>query len=152
MLHITRDIGLQTDFVDAISKLLLHTSELVGSDRCTLFLVDKTVSPGFLYAGVPHVVSGAVAVSEIRVPISLHSIVGACALSGSVFAVPDAYSDPRFDLRFDRMTGYRTRSLLVAPIKDEQGVVIAVIQVSSVLSGIMALLPNDKSLLLVHRL
>jgi hypothetical protein len=52
LLEITRDIGLQGDLTAAISKLLHHTSQLVGADRCTLFLADRTVAPGFLYAGV----------------------------------------------------------------------------------------------------
>jgi hypothetical protein len=51
LLEITRDIGLQGDLLGAITKLLQHTSQLVGADRCTLFLADRTVAPGFLFAG-----------------------------------------------------------------------------------------------------
>jgi len=109
-----RDVGLQTDFVSAISKLLLHTSILVGSDRCTLFLVDRTLAPGYPALGVPRAGPGGHGVAEIRVPISEQSVVGCCALSGAVVSVPDAYADARFDRAFDAITGYRTHSILAA--------------------------------------
>lgn len=40
----------------------------------------------------------------------------------------DAYSDARFDPRFDRETGYVTRSVLCLPIFSDGGAVIGVIQ------------------------
>ena len=129
LLEITRDIGVQSDFLSAVSRLLLHAAELVGADRCTLFLADRTLAPGYLYAGVPRTGPGGVNVREIRVPITEHSVVGSCALTGTLVSVPDAYADERFDRRFDRVTGYRTHSLLAAPLKDARGNVIAVLQV-----------------------
>ena len=40
----------------------------------------------------------------------------------------DAYSDPRFNPDVDRQTGFRTRSIISLPIKDQAGEVFAVAQ------------------------
>jgi GAF domain-containing protein len=43
--------------------------------------------------------------------------------------VRDAYSDPRFERDWDVLTGYRTSSILAAPLKYHVGRTIGVIQI-----------------------
>lgn len=47
---------------------------------------------------------------------------------GETVNVPDAYEDPRAYLEIDRLTGYRTHSLLCAPVKDGDGTMIGVLE------------------------
>merc|ERR1711935_1102000 len=48
------------------------------------------------------------------------SLSGSCVLNDEVINLPNAYDDARFDRRFDKQTGYTTRSMLMVPITSEQ--------------------------------
>ena len=50
------------------------------------------------------------------------------AETGDVINIPDAYADDRFDQSHDAATGFRTRSILCAPVRDGNDKVIGVIQ------------------------
>ena len=70
---------------------------------------------------------------EFIVPISARSISGSAALSRRIINIGDVYDLPptsefSFDHRFDDKIGYRTRSMLTAPLIDKQGDVIGVLQ------------------------
>jgi adenylate cyclase len=94
-----------------INSLMFTITErspgLVDAERCTLYLVDT--SRNELWS-----LQGAV---EVRVPID-KGLVGAAAQSGQVVNIRDAWEDPRFNKEYDKQTGYRTRSVLVMPIRD----------------------------------
>lgn len=60
---------------------------------------------------------------------------GACATSGEVINIPDAYADPRFNQQVDKTTGYRTKSIVAVPVKDQKGNVIGVIQMMNKSKG-----------------
>jgi adenylate cyclase len=55
--------------------------------------------------------------------------------SGVGEIVDDAYRDPRFNPEVDRQTGYRTRSILCAPLRNRADQVIGVTQVLNKRSG-----------------
>jgi GAF domain-containing protein len=50
------------------------------------------------------------------------------ATTGEVIDIPDVYEDPRFNASIDKVTGYRTKSLLIIPVPDQKGQTIAVTQ------------------------
>ena len=87
---------------------------MLRADRATLFLVDRRTSEIW-----SKVAQGAGMV-EIRVPIG-RGIAGTVAATGETINIPDAYADPRFNPEVDRRTGYRTRTILCAPIRDGAG-------------------------------
>jgi HD-GYP domain-containing protein (c-di-GMP phosphodiesterase class II) len=71
--------------------------------------------------------------AEYTLPISEDSLAGYAALHGEVIALDDAYAIPagcpyRFNARYDRETGYHTRSLLTVPMKNPRGEVTGVVQ------------------------
>jgi phosphoserine phosphatase RsbU/P len=55
-------------------------------------------------------------------------LVGHCAATHAVVNVPDAYADPRFHREFDRISGFRTRSILAVPLLDRGGALVGVLQ------------------------
>jgi putative methionine-R-sulfoxide reductase with GAF domain len=93
-----------------------HT--LVDCDRATLWMLDEETNE--LWS---QVATGTT--KEIRVQRK-SGIVGACAESGKVVNIPDAYQDDRFNQGVDQTTGYRTRSILVVPINQDGKTVGAV--------------------------
>ena len=48
------------------------------------------------------------------------------ALTGQPLNITDAYLDDRFNAQIDKITGYRTKSILCLPILNELGECIAV--------------------------
>jgi len=94
-----------------INSLMFTITErspsLVDADRCTLYLVDRARNE--LWS-----LQGAV---EIRVPMD-KGLVGSCATSGQIVNIKDAWEDSRFNKDYDQKSGYRTRSVLVMPIRD----------------------------------
>lgn len=63
----------------------------------------------------------------IRVPVG-SGIAGAVAKTGERLNIADAYQDDRFDSSHDQKTGFRTRSILAAPIRDSNDEIVGVLQ------------------------
>jgi len=94
----------------------------LDADRGTLYLVDrasrKLVSR---MADLPEI-------AEIRLRIG-EGIAGQVARTGRLMRVRKGEQDPRVARHIDERTGYHTDGMLVAPVNDGAGSVIAVLQV-----------------------
>lgn len=75
--------------------------------------------------------------SGIRVPVG-KGIAGTVAQKGELENIQDAYKDDRFDPSFDKKSGYRTESVLAAPVRDGQGQIVGVLQVINKLKNLSA--------------
>lgn len=91
---------------------------LVDAERATLWMLDGDE----LWSRV------ATGTEETLHSVKRVGLVGACVQSGEAMNIPDAYKDSRFNKDFDNFTGYRTRSMLLYPVKGENGEVIGAIQ------------------------
>jgi signal transduction histidine kinase len=108
---------------DALLAIVVErAAQLVPADGATLFLRDRET--GELWSKV---LRGA-QLREIRLPVG-RGIAGWVARTGKPVAVPDAYEDPRFDPGVDRRSGYRTRSIVCAPLLGRNGEVAGVLEV-----------------------
>jgi signal transduction histidine kinase len=65
---------------------------------------------------------------EIRIPVAA-GIAGTVATTGTPIRINEAYTDPRFNPEVDKRTGYHTRNILCAPMRNARGQVIGVFQV-----------------------
>ncbi len=66
-------------------------------------------------------------------PLSRGSIAGYVALTGEVVRFADVYEIPpesecKFNQSFDKQNGYRTKSMLVVPMRDHENAIVGVIQ------------------------
>mmetsp|Transcript_938 Transcript_938/g.2315 ORF Transcript_938/g.2315 Transcript_938/m.2315 type:complete len:420 (-) Transcript_938:291-1550(-) len=92
-----------------VRDLMSTVSTLLKAERCTLFLHDPIRR--ILWAFVGSGLDGA------RLEISDASgLAGACFSNNVVVNIRDAYADPRFNQQVDRGTGFKTTSILCAPI------------------------------------
>jgi HD-GYP domain-containing protein (c-di-GMP phosphodiesterase class II) len=96
-----------------------EAAKVAEADRCTLFLVDR--ERGELWSKVAH------GPDRIRVPLGA-GIAGAVAATALPIRIVDAYADPRFNPDVDRVTGYRTRTILAVPMRNGRGEVVGVLQ------------------------
>ena len=122
LLDVMKSFSAELDVDQLLRKIMARTSEVMNAERSTLFLVDrKTEEIWSKVAEGPGLV-------EIRIPIG-RGIAGVVAASGESINITDAYRDPRFDRTVDEKTGYRTRTILCAPIHNAQGEVVGVAEV-----------------------
>ena len=98
---------------------MLFAKDLMEVDRSTLFMVDKAEQTMYTI-----VADGA---APIVIPVT-KVLAGAAYKSGNVVNIPDAYLDERFNPEVDRVSGYRTKSVLCFPIHNSRDECIAVIQ------------------------
>lgn len=105
-----------------LELLLSKTQELLECERAMLFILDE--STGALFSRI--LVGGEI--QSIRMQVG-RGIAGTVAQTGKTIRLRNAYSDPRFEPEWDRMTGFITRSLLATPLHDHLGSTIGVLQV-----------------------
>ncbi len=122
-------LGTTFDLDDLLELILSKLTELVEADRATLYLLDENKKEL-----VSRLVVGD-KVRSIRMKVG-HGIPGMVAQTGKSIRIRDAYSDPQFEKDWDILTGYRTKSMLVAPLKNHLGRTIGVIQVLNKKGGL----------------
>lgn len=122
----TRSIMAELD-LDALLVVIMNTvTQVMHADRSTLFLIDRENQE--LWSRV------AQGSDEIRIKLS-EGISGYVATTGEAVNIQDAYEDDRFSRDYDLRTGYRTKSILCLPIRDQQGEIIGTLQVLNKLDG-----------------
>jgi signal transduction histidine kinase len=129
LLELGRLIGLDLQLDEMLAQIAQKAREVMGSDRCTLFLQDP--KSGELWSKVALGMAGQV----IRIP-SGAGIAGHCFQTGETINLQDAYADSRFNKEVDQRTGYRTRSLLCAPVHNRDGQRLGVVQLLNKEDGV----------------
>jgi adenylate cyclase len=130
------------DSLDAVLDTLVGVAaDEVAAERGALFLNDE--ESGELYT---HVATGA-ASRQIRF-LNDVGIAGAVFRAGVGEIVHDAYSDPRFNREIDEQTGFTTRSVLCAPVKNAKGVTVGVVEILNKREGAF----DENDLELVERM
>ena len=138
LLELVHLIGLDLKLDEMLVQMARKACAVMESDRCTVFLHDPSTDE--LWSKVALGVEGHV----IRIP-SGSGVAGHCFRNGHIVNLADAYADPRFNREVDRRTGYRTRSLLCAPIRTRDGHPLGVIQLLNKRDG--AFLTDDEEFL-----
>src|SRR5271169_4343521 len=138
-LEFTKDLGHVNNKIHAtsnIDEIMLDVSKdicnLFNADRLTIYAVGDDKA-----SLVSKVKTGLNSFKELKLPIAEQSIAGHTALHKKMLNLKDVYDDKELilhspQLRFlqdvDRRTGYRTKQMLVAPIVDQGGDLVGVIQ------------------------
>uniref|UniRef100_A0A8D0L4N8 Phosphodiesterase n=1 Tax=Sphenodon punctatus TaxID=8508 RepID=A0A8D0L4N8_SPHPU len=142
-LELVKDISNDLDLTGLSYKILIFVCLMVDADRGSLFLVEgaaagkkSLVSKFFdVHAGTPLLPCyNSENSNEVQVPWG-KGIIGYVAEHGETVNIPDAYQDRRFNDEIDKLTGYKTKSLLCMPIRNSEGEVIGVAQAINKTSG-----------------
>ncbi|HEX3770844.1 MAG TPA: GAF domain-containing sensor histidine kinase [Polyangiaceae bacterium] len=115
-------LGTTLDLDELLELILEKITEALEADRTTLYLLDEANDEL-----VSQIAQGS-EMRAIRLKIG-HGIAGQVARTGKPLHVQNAYEDPRFNPEWDLLSGYRTRSILAAPMKNHLGRTIGVVQV-----------------------
>ena len=131
LLDVSRNVA-ALDSLDAVlDALVAVAAEQTDADRATLYLVDPDT--GELYSRI------AQGIGRREIRLGQHEgIAGTVFKEGRALIIDDAYADERFMSRFDSETGFKTKTILAAPIRTPKGKVIGVIQVLNKTDGIFS--------------
>ncbi len=120
----------------AVDEIMLELSkdicDLFNADRLTIYVLSEDKQ-----AIVSRVKTGLNSFKDIKLPIADQSIAGYVASVRQLVNISDVYDDVelkqyspkmQFLKEVDKRTGYRSKQMLVAPILDEAGELLGVIQ------------------------
>lgn len=128
LLNIQRRIGAERDMNVLPGVVMQEVAQLLDADRISLFLLDRdTMSLRAVFAE-------GVAASALVVPLRM-GIVGSAILTRETCNVTNAYGHPHFNHEIDALSGYKTHSLLVAPMQAADGRVVGGVELLNKASG-----------------
>jgi signal transduction histidine kinase len=122
VLDISTQISAARDVDDLLLLVMERLTGLVGAEAATLFMADEATEE--LWS---RVLRGS-SLKEIRIPWSA-GVAGHVFQGGKTLLLGDAYDDIRFNPEIDRQSGFRTRSMIAAPLRHVSGKVLGVIEV-----------------------
>lgn len=117
-----------------LELILTKAREITGSDAGSLYLVEED-DTGIRRLRFKLAQNDSIQVPfrEFTMPISSQSVAGHVAMTGQILNLEDAYSPPpgspfSINVAFDQQVGYRTKSMLVVPMKTQKDEIIGVLQ------------------------
>lgn len=129
-------LSTEHDLDRLLSLIVSKSRELTQADAGSLYLVDRDEDgepKGTLHFRVAQNNTLNSDFSAFRMPINRNSIAGYVALEGEILHLDDVYelaagSEYSFNRSFDDSTGYRSKSMLVVPMRNHHGRVTGVLQ------------------------
>jgi adenylate cyclase len=128
LLQVTTDLAKTKSLDEALETLVKITTTTIGAERGTIFLNDA--STGELYS---RIAQGNFR-REIRI-LNSKGVAGWVFTNNEGTIIHDAYKDDRFNKAVDVRTGFRTKSILCAPLRTVSGEKIGVSQILNKIDG-----------------
>jgi len=134
LISIGKSLSLEKDPDKLLRSILFLSKRITGADAGSIYLVEDATGGGtqlrFKYS---HTFSKEIPMEEFVIPYDTNSIAGYVAITRTVLNIPDVYElsteDPiTFNSNFDRTQSYRSKSMLVVPMRNHIDEIIGVIQ------------------------
>ncbi len=144
-MHQLSEIGIaltsKRDPEDLLKTILFEARRLASCDAASLYLVEGQADERELLFKLTQNDSLEVPFEESRLPLTSQSIAGYVAQTGYELNLDDVYrladgTPYEFNRSFDEKHGYRTKSMLVLPMRDHRDQVVGVLQFINALDPI----------------
>jgi signal transduction histidine kinase len=122
LLQLQQDLALEANIDRVLSRIVATALRVLDCERATLYVIDHAKNE--LWSRVLTESE----LKEIRLPLDGRSLAAEVARAGHVLRIDAPYEDKRFDPSVDARSGFRTRSMLVAPIDSRDKRRIGVLQ------------------------
>ena len=134
--NIAAALGSSLQMDEVLHTVAEQVTTMLDSSRATVFLVDEETR---------NLVAKVIIGPELKDLVLRpgQGIAGWVAQTGKTLNVKDAYKDKRFDPTFDRMSGFRTRTILCQPMVTYGGKIVGVIQVLNKKKGYFTMGDQD---------
>jgi len=110
LLQLQRDLALESNVDRVLGRIVDTAKTMLDCERATLYVIDNGKNE--LWSRVLKESE----LTEIRLPLDGRSLAAEVARAGRLLRIDAPYEDARFDPSVDARSGFRTRSMLVAPI------------------------------------
>jgi len=134
LINIGRNLAMEKN-TDKLLRLILKLSKTItGADAGSIYIIEEPEEgKKQIRFKFSHTFSKELPLEEFVIPYDKSSIAGYVALTGKILNIPDVYqlseNDPiSFNKSFDNKNNYRTKSMLVMPMRGHSGDIIGVIQ------------------------
>ena len=116
LLGVSRMVSGSLDLDTVLRRAMDSAADAMNAEACSILLRSGEAEKGELYF---HILKGehTGGLESARLPIDDNSIAGWVAGHGEALVIPDAYEDSRFNPNYDAISGFRTRSVLCAPLR-----------------------------------
>ena len=128
-------LSAEQDYDKLLDLILSKSREVTNCDAGSLYLLEKTDDVGnrLIFKLVQNDTLANLEFEEYTLPITRTSLAGYVTLTGEFLNLEDAYKIPKdvdytFNKAFDVKFNYRTKSMLVVPMKDHKNKIIGVLQ------------------------
>jgi len=134
LIDIGKSLTLEKDSDRLLRQILYLSKKITGADAGSLYITEKDgQGDKHLRFKYSHTFSKELAYEEFTLPFDDSSIAGHVALGGQVLNIADVYNldedaPVSFNRSFDQTHSYRTKSMLVVPMRNHLDQVIGVIQ------------------------
>ena len=134
LLAIGTALSSSNDLTELLHLILSKSREITCSDAGSLYLIDRSDTPHKLLFKISQNDSlPSAPFQEFAMPLTHKSLAGYVALTGQSLNLPDAYLLPpgvpyQLDRSFDTTMPYRTCSVWVLPMQDQDRDIIGVLQ------------------------
>jgi HD-GYP domain-containing protein (c-di-GMP phosphodiesterase class II) len=134
LLAIGSALSSSNDLGELLNLILSKSREITCSDAGSVYLIDRSdVAPKLVFKVAQNDSIADNCFREFAVPLTHKSLAGYVALTGESLNLPDAYALPpgvpyQLDRSFDTTMPYRTCSVLVLPMQDQDREIIGVLQ------------------------
>jgi HD-GYP domain-containing protein (c-di-GMP phosphodiesterase class II) len=134
LLEVGQALSGSHNLAELLQMILTSSRQITCSDAGSVYLVDRsTAIPELVFKVAQNDSLPITSFQESRISLTTQSLAGYVASTGESLNITDAYSldtalPYRIDPSFDRDFGYRTVSVLVLPMKNQEGETIGVLQ------------------------
>ncbi len=128
IIHAAELVNSNLEIKEVLINIVNEAVELTNADRGTLYLIDKEKNE------VWSLIALGTEMQEIRLKTGV-GLAGYVALTGETVNLEEASKDPRFNPDFDKLLGYKTKSMICFPIKQKNDETIGVLQLLNSHSG-----------------
>jgi HD-GYP domain-containing protein (c-di-GMP phosphodiesterase class II) len=135
LLEIGQALSGSHNLEDLLQLILTGSRQMTASDAGSIYLIDRTneQQPELVFKIAQNDSIPNLRLRESRMPLTTTSLAGYVASTGQSLNIPDAYGladrlPYQIDQRFDRDFQYRTVSVLVLPMQNQDGDTIGVLQ------------------------
>ena len=144
-------LGTERDLKTLLDLILTQSRRITQSDAGSLYLVEHSaegtkrlrfrLAQTYSKPEAPFV--------EFTIPVDRTSLAGYCAVTGDPLVIDDAYFLPpdveyTINRSFDERYGYRTKSMLVIPMRDHKNEIIGVLQLINRKRNLEAMLATPR--------
>jgi HD-GYP domain-containing protein (c-di-GMP phosphodiesterase class II) len=134
LLEIGQALSGSHGLAELLQLILTSSRQITCSDAGSVYLVDRSNSvPEMIFKVAQTDSLPDISFQESRIALTTESLAGYVASTGQSLNIPDAHNlEPnlpyQIDRRFDRDFCYRTVSVLVLPMKNQEGETLGVLQ------------------------